>query len=366
MTRSKKLYSEDLSAVKRPLSMQVLSAVVVIMGILYFDACIIFTDRSDGLPAHIHSIDSLLISAFEEDLFNGNVAVYYKGRHIFENSYGYTSGSLDQPLTGKSIFSSGSISKQFDAAGIMLLVDKGMIRLSDNLSKFELGLPEWAENISIRHLLNNSSGLPQLRFNQVRSEADLFRDLRNLADLESNPGSVFLYNHNIPVLLKRIIEVVTDDTYENFISSNFFDPLDLSSAVFDPTDDYPNLVRSYDQNNQNDKPYNPFTGWVYLTAKDLLKWTVAIHSGEVLTDSAYQVLTKNEFFPDQRAGLGRCQFQQNQLLKCHHFGGYFNFISLAYANMDKDVFVALMSNNGSRELYELAEKIENILDQPSK
>ena len=90
--------------------------------------------------------------------FNGNVLVAEKGNIIFQRSYGYAHFDSQRLLNDSSVFELASVSKQFTAAGILLLKDRGQLQLTDSLRHYFPELPY--ANITIWHMLTHTSGLP--------------------------------------------------------------------------------------------------------------------------------------------------------------------------------------------------------------
>lgn len=160
-------------------------------------------------------IDSLLHLANANGVFNGNALVAQHGQIIYQASFGYADGSKTRPLTPDLLFDIGSISKEFNSAGIMLLAEKGKLKLENKVSAYITGLPEWAEKIQVIHLLQYTSGLPQLNFN---TDSANWNALIKLKKLEFEPGSAYIYS-NINIYLQcKIIEKITGISYENFVT----------------------------------------------------------------------------------------------------------------------------------------------------
>lgn len=134
----------------------------------------------------------------------------------------------------------------------------------------------------------------------------------------------------------------------------------LTESIFDPSLDYDNLAISFNSSYENDVLYNPFGGWIYSTTEDLMKWLTAIHEGKLISKKSYQLLSKNYFFPEKNGSLGRIEVSEAKQTTIHHWGGFFNYISLTYVNLDKNLFIVLLSNNGCRELLSIAHKIDSL------
>ena len=104
---------------------------------------------------HISKIDSLLTTMYKNENLNGNILIAEKGKVIYKKSFGFTNDSTKE----NSIFELASLSKQFTAMAIVILKEKKKLNYDDKMSKY---IPELShyDNITIRHLLNHTSGLP--------------------------------------------------------------------------------------------------------------------------------------------------------------------------------------------------------------
>ena len=186
-------------------------------------------------------IDSFMLYVATNEMFNGSALVMIDGQPIYSSTIGYADGDRKSNLTDRSLFSIGSVSKEFHAVSIMQLIEEGAISLDGKLSDFGLDLPAWSGEITIKHLLNNVSGLPQLNFKTVKSEEDLMDDLRTLDTLQSLSGTEYLYNHNIPILLKRIIELKSGVSFKRYVIDNILSKCDMTLSLIhisEPTRPY--------------------------------------------------------------------------------------------------------------------------------
>ncbi|MCS3871369.1 CubicO group peptidase (beta-lactamase class C family) [Chryseobacterium ginsenosidimutans] len=111
---------------------------------------------------YIDQIDSLMTKSYERGLFNGNVLIVKNDKIIYQKSFGFTDETKQTKLNDKSIFNIGSIAKEFNAVSIMILVERGLLNLDDNIAKFNFGLPKWSEKVTIRQLINYASGIPRI------------------------------------------------------------------------------------------------------------------------------------------------------------------------------------------------------------
>ncbi len=154
------------------------------------------------------TIDSIMQSSYQKGIFNGNVLITRNDSILYQKSFGYADGSEKTELSKKSIFCIGSAAKEFFAVSIMMLIEKGELRMDDKLSKFSLELPTWSEKVTIKHLLNYTSGLPIIDYETAENEQDMLEDLQQLPNLLFEPGTDFNYNNNSIFLQKKLLNLL--------------------------------------------------------------------------------------------------------------------------------------------------------------
>jgi CubicO group peptidase (beta-lactamase class C family) len=113
-------------------------------------------------------IDSLLQKAREIGILNGNVLVMDQGKTVYQSSFGFTDAGKQTKLTAQYRFHIGSIAKEFNAVAIMMMKEQGKLSLDDKLSQFMPDLPRWADSISVKNLLQYTSGLPDVKWNTIK------------------------------------------------------------------------------------------------------------------------------------------------------------------------------------------------------
>ncbi|HVU56631.1 MAG TPA: serine hydrolase [Puia sp.] len=180
------------------------------------------------------AIDSFMKSQVQVRGFNGNVLVARAGKVLYQKSFGYSNFDTRAPLDEHSLFELASVSKQFTATGILLLKDEGKLSLSDTLRKFFPGLPY--SNVTIRHLLTHTSGLPDYMdvmikkwdHKKIAFNTDVIQFLateRIPADFR--PGEKCVYSNTGYEMLASIIEKVSGEPFEVFMMEHVFKPAGL-------------------------------------------------------------------------------------------------------------------------------------------
>ncbi|UAM98857.1 serine hydrolase [Polaribacter litorisediminis] len=298
--------------------------------------------------------------SYERGLFNGNILVAQSNTIIYQNEFGYSDASRSKKLSRNSIFNIGSIAKEFNAVAIMILKERGLLHLEDKLSTFDLQLPNWSHKVTIKHLLQYSSGLPKVKWNSVKNDKDIYTDIKNIDNLIFEPGSDYLYSNNNVFLQRRIVEKISGMSFNDFIQENILIPSKMSDAIIDATSKNTQLVTSFNNDLVNDSSGDiEFSGWVFPSISDMFNWVNSLHSGKIISKES-RMLLFDSFSKNSESALGKGVFKSNELMIYQHQGSSFNYESLIHYNLKEDVMVILMTNNKNLKLRNIAEAIENI------
>lgn len=315
-------------------------------------------DKSKKESFYAKKIDSVMTKSYERGLFNGNVLVAKNNKIIYQKSFGFTDETKQTALNNKSIFNIGSIAKEFNAVSIMILVERSLLNLDDPISKFNLGLPKWAEKVTIRHLINYASGIPKIEsgMNPV-SDADAWRILRSSDNLLFEPGTNYKYDNGNVFLQRRIIEKVSGISFEEFVIKNIVKPLKMTNSVFDPKFGYKNRTSCYDMDNIRCPEMQFISGWLWVDINDLYKWIEALNSNKLISKESFQTLLNNPYAKDEGGSLGR-YYEKEDLQR--HNGVSYKFESIFLNDFKNNMTIILVSNNLNR-VWDLGHIIHNLM-----
>jgi CubicO group peptidase (beta-lactamase class C family) len=215
--------------------------------------------------------------------------VMREGALVFAKGYGSANLDYDIPITPRTVFDIGSVSKQFTAAGIFLLARDGRLSLDDNVRKWVPELPDYGTPITIRHLLHHTSGLRDylvlmelagLNYEDIHPEPEILGLIARQRALNFRPGGEHLYSNSGYLLLAVIGARAAGEPFGRLLARRIFEPLGMTSTrVFDDrtavvrnravgyspagagfrVDYYPNFDL-------------PGDGQVYTTVEDFAKW----------------------------------------------------------------------------------------------
>ena len=235
--------------------------------------------------------------------------VVKNGKVLFERGYGVTDLKSLSKIDARTNFRLASVTKQFTAMAIMLLVHDGRLHYEDRLTDIFPDFPEYGRAITIRHLLNHTSGLedyedlmaqpdPSLPVEQIQiQDAGVFDLLKRQTTTKFKPGSKWEYSNSGYVLLGLIVQKVSGKSFPDFLHDRIFAPLGMSNtlAYVRGKNDVRNRAygHSLEQGtwNQTDQSTTSATlgdGGVYSSLDDLAKWDQALRQHKLLSEREMQ------------------------------------------------------------------------------
>lgn len=263
--------------------------------------------------AEIVKIDSLKVEKIDNIFSNFNnetpgcaVAIIQNGEIVFIKSYGMADPKRKIPITSGTKFSIGSNTKQFTCMAILLLEEQGKLKINDPIRKYLPQLPAFADSVTIKNLMQHTSGI--IEYNPLLflsgmdknecnlTNQDIFDLISKYKKLSYRTGEQFLYTNSTYIILAELIEKVSQKTYADFIKENIFIPLNMkNSFVVTSSNDYKTSAMGFNYTG-NYRPVNcPMvtTGGsgIITTLKDLCKW-VNNYDTNQLGKSGQQLINK--------------------------------------------------------------------------
>jgi D-alanyl-D-alanine carboxypeptidase len=248
------------------------------------------------VPSRADKIDDYIRAEMEKQHIPGlSLAVIKDGKIIKVEGYGLANLELNIPVKPDTIYKIGSISKQFIATGIMLLVEEGKLSLEDKISKYLEGTPETWKEITVRHLLTHTSGIireaPGFDIFKVQADADVIKTAYPGA-LRFAPGEKWEYCNVGYFALAEIITRVSGKLWADFINERVFMPVGMSvTRTTTMKEIIANRADSYDW--ENNKHHNAVeflalrpSGAFISNVLDLAKWDAALYTDKILKQSS--------------------------------------------------------------------------------
>ena len=233
------------------------------------------------------------------------VAVRQGARPAYIQGYGYAEAAAQTPAQASTVYEIASLTKQFTAAAIMQLAEQGQLQLDDTAASYLPDLPDAAQAITVRQLLNHTSGLPRndymyLILDQPRlyAPAEVLKVYnQSLKALSFAPGTQWEYSNMGYFWLGSIIEAVSGQTYGDYLAQHLLGPAGLASTTYCAAPP-PGLAQGYQVSGppwasaKSENLSVAFSaGGLCSTAGDLIKWQQALAGGQVVSAATYQAMT---------------------------------------------------------------------------
>ena len=224
---------------------------------------------------------------------------------VTTRGYGFANVEHMVPVTDETIFESGSLGKMFTATAVMLQVEDGKLSLADPLTKFFPDAPPSWKAITVRNLLNHTSGIPDYTTSSFDYRKDYTEDeLAHIAEgltPEFPPGSRWNYSNTGYVLLGIIVHRVSGQFYGDVLADRVFKPLGMTTArIISEADIIPHRAAGYEHvkgqlKNQDwvaPKLNTTADGSLYWSVRDLVAWDTAVMRRKILRPQSWaQILT---------------------------------------------------------------------------
>lgn len=301
-------------------------------------------------------IHEILRAAQDEGEFNGVALVAERGELVHVGAYGTVGAAPGELLTIHHRFNIGSIAKEFSAVAIMQLRERRRLSLDDPIARLLPDLPEWAGEVTVRHLLDYTSGVPDMSWRTIKSDADALSDIGNFPALQFEPGTKYAYTYNNVMLRQFIVEKITGMSFNDYVRKRIFEPCGMRRALLNAAPDAPLLARAFNAGRKEDSTDMPVTGVAYITAADLLDWTTCLHGGRVIKRESMKTLGQS--FEPKNGGLGHTVWKDGRLIAHSHEGQSRNFEALIRSDLEAGRTIILLGNSKRQKLQALADRIE--------
>ncbi len=329
--------------------------------IIFFQTCIHISSNlfSQTLES---TVDSLIRNELKDANGPGYVFLIAKnGKSIYQRGFGKANLELNIDLRPEHVFQIGSMTKQFTAVAILMLEEKGLLSVNDRLSKYIPTYPS-GDSITLHHLLTHTSGIKDFTaMKELKDIAQKEMSPKMMIDFFKNetddfaPGELFKYNNSGYVILGQIIELLSGQTYDEFIQQNIFDKAGMNQSYYaSDRKVIPNRAYGYQKKQEDflNKTAISFTiphasGALMSTAADLLKWQNAINGNLLVNDESKIKVFSNYKLKNGEAinyGYGLHLKEINGTATREHGGSIFGFKSMGVYIPSLDIYVVGLSN----------------------
>ena len=307
-------------------------------------------------------IDAAIAPAYAQGEPGATVIVVKDGHTILRKAYGVADVANKVLMTADTSLRLGSLTKQFTAAAIMLLAERGKLSVEDDITRHLPGYPTHGNKITIEHLLTHTSGIPsytsQPGFTASEtkdlSTSEMIDTFKNLPP-EFEPGTRFAYNNSGYFLLGAIIEKASGQTYAQFVEQHIFKPLGMVDSAYEGHErgKAPRAV-GHSRRPQGYVEAAPLSmsqpyaaGALVGTVDDMARWNAAMAGNKLLTRASWQKMSTPYKLKDGSStrygyGFGFADVQGAPTVA--HGGGINGFSTFAMRLPTQNVYVAVLTN----------------------
>lgn len=326
-------------------------------------------NNSPPPPQHhalVTKIDERMARAISDrSVPGGSVAVASEGTEVYAHGYGYANVEDAVPAMPSTVYRIGSITKTFTAAAIMDLVEHGRLSIDDEVTKFIPAYPTNGYRLTVRNLLNQTSGIPDYYLDppgspgyealshQKVSKAEILSLFAGKLNFPT--GQQYEYSNSNYFLLGLIIEQVSRQSYASYLSEHIFAPLHMRDTFYCPDSPTgPSQARGYTRGPDGSRTPVPTSfnidtafgaGGLCSTVQDLVRWNNAFHGHRILAASYDQMISPGGDPEGSTAPYGFGFMLDDYFHTISHGGGIEGFTGWLWYLPDYKVTVVVLVNN---------------------
>ncbi|HKY29884.1 MAG TPA: serine hydrolase [Pyrinomonadaceae bacterium] len=352
------------------------------LPLLFLCCCVVTTAAAQTNDDPLtKKVDQLFATWDKPESPGAAIAVIKDGAVVYKRGYGSANLEYNIPVTPQTVFHVASVSKQFTAFAITLLANQGKLSLDDDIRKHLPEVPDFGKKITIRHLIHHTSGLRDQwtllgmagwRLDDVITKEHIMKMVRHQKELNFDPGAENLYSNTGYTLLAVIVERVSGQSFREYTEANIFKPLGMTNTHFH--DDHERIVknRAYSY-----MPAGAVGGFraaplnyanvgatsLFTTADDLARWVInfedkKIGGADVIKQMHQQGVLNSGKEINYAFGLSIGPYRG--LNTVGHAGGDAAYRSFAFWFPDQRFAVVVLSNFGSLNPQQMAQRIADI------
>ncbi len=316
----------------------------------------------------------------EDNRLGLSVIITEKDSILYIGNFGSTDLDKASPITENTIFDIASVSKQTTGMAIALLEDKGEIDVNDKISKYLHDLPEFMNDVTIDQIIHHSSGIRDwpvlfgLKGWQPEEPLSLdviYEMLKKQESLNFTPGTEFSYSNSNYNLLAKIVETVTNTTFNSWMQESIFSPLGMNNTYFvensNPKEEV--MAISYVYTGHEYIPFSnnlnaPGSSSLRSNASDMSKWMTNFHSKSLGGNSAFDKMTQKGSLDNNETidyGYGLYITGIKNKKAYGHDGAWGGYRSGTVFFPEESIGIVILSNNGTLQPQKMINDIVDIL-----
>ncbi len=253
----------------------------------------------------VKETDDMLQKLTTHNAFSGAVLVAKNGQVLLSKGYGFADRQNQIPNTPQTKFRIGQMTEAFTAMAVLILQERGKLNVQDPLCQYVKDCPAAWKDVKLHHLLSLSSGISE-QWPPAGLTADELIAKAKAERLLAPPGSMLTWSTTDFLLLGKVIEAVSGQTYEDFLRQNIFEPLQMTSTGYDHGQ--ADLAQGYATGSSTAvTPIGPESLYsasaLYSTLEDLYRWDQALHTEKLVSQKSLDAMLTAYILSPDYAGL---------------------------------------------------------------
>jgi CubicO group peptidase (beta-lactamase class C family) len=326
-------------------------------------------------------VDAIFREYARPDAPGASVMVIRDGKVLFKKAYGLANLEEKTPCATNTNYRLASVTKQFTAAAIMLLVERKKLSYDSTLTDLFPGFPDYGKQITVRHLLNHTSGLTDYEDLIPKETSAPLKDAQVLELLKRErgtyfpPGSKFEYSNSGYALLALVVEAVSRTSFATFLEKNIFEPLGMRDTVAFENGISTVKRRAYGYWKRADgaggfvRKDQSLTssvlgdGGVYSSVEDLYRWDQSLYTDRLLSRASLaEAFTPGVKINDEGEGYGFGWFTATYrgLRTVWHYGSTTGFRTAIERFPEQRFTVIVLVNRNEADAHKLAREVVDL------
>jgi len=326
-------------------------------------------------------VDLILSPYAGPDAPGAALMIIEEGRPIVKNGYGIANFSTRAPVTSQTNFRLASVTKQFTAMSILQLVEKGDLSLDTSLTEIFPGFPDYGNAITIRHLLQHTSGLQDYEelmpedFDHQITDSEVLQLMMTVDSAYFPAGEKYQYSNTGYAVLTQVLEKVTGQPFREYLQQHIFEPAGMTNtlAYVNGVNEVPHRAYGYTieddgtvvETDQSSTSAVLGDGGIYSNLDDFYKWDQALYT-DTLLSRPYMDLYFKENQTDDGEDIGYAFGWRREKYKdmdiIFHTGSSIGFRNIFYRVPSKHFSVVLFTNRDEGGEFTTLETAHKLVD----
>ena len=345
-----------------PRELKLLTRIVLIMSLTWLINCQSKEEKADVLFAPYNGAQKP----------GAAVMIIYNGQPLLVKTYGMAYIEKNLPVTPQTNFRLASVTKQFTAMCIMMLVERGKLDYDMRLTDIFPDFPLYGSKITIRHILQHTSGL--IAYEDLIADtatvqvldADVLQLMKEQDSTYFEPGTAYRYSNTGYAVLAMVVEKLSDQTFPQFLRKNIFRPLGMHNTVAyvngvnrvpQRAFGYTVHVDSVEFTDQSITSAVLGDGGIYSSINDLFKWDQALYTEKLVSQKTLQQAF-TPYLENYGSGWRIDTYKGHK--RIHHTGSTRGFRNVIQRYPDDRFTVIILTNRNDPGVAPLAEKLTDI------